>query len=296
MNPKLLRMSLLSFCFVASCGPSARTTFDSPPGTPDAPPGNTIDGSDLTQSRVYAHTGDHLYRFDTDTNQPIDVGAITGLTAGESITDIAVDKTEKIIGISFKRLYTINKDTGAATVLKDLPAAVSSKGFTSLSFVPADINNMNSPERLIAATNGGDVFEISPTTGEASPVGSYGMEGGKPKGSSGDIVAIYGAGIFATVDIGTSDTDRAKPDYLAKLNPVTFEAILKPTDTGTDRIFGLAYWKGKVYGFVDVKGVGAARTGKFVEINQTTGAATMLTDGPMAWFGAGVTTIAPIVE
>jgi hypothetical protein len=292
-----LLLSLLGSILLCSCGPSARETPDSSgasnPGTPDASR-SFPDGPDTTESRVYAHTSDHLYRFDTVTNTPQEIGQISGLQARETITDIAVDKTERIIGISYDRLYNINKDTAAATLIKDLPASAKAKSFTSLTFVPRDINNTSSEERLIAATNDGEVFEISATTGEVTPVGSYGMMGSKKIGSSGDIVAVYGAGIFATVNIGTTSAERAKPDYLVKLNPSTFEATLPPSDTGMDKIFGLAYWKGKVYGFVDMAGASAG--GQFVELNPTTGSATVLTSGQFSWFGAGVTTVAPLVE
>ncbi|HPH68170.1 MAG TPA: hypothetical protein PLF40_20575, partial [Kofleriaceae bacterium] len=277
------------------CGPEARTVVDGRPI--DAPKAvDSPDGSTVLDSLVYAHTGNHLYRIDTVTNLPVDIGPITGLAANESVTDLAVDKTGKIVGIGFKNLYSINKDTGAATLIKTLP--VSSQGFTSLSYVPTNLQDMNSTERLVAANNDGDVFSIDPATGDATPIGAYGVDPGSGKkiGSSGDIVAVYGAGIYATVNIGTSNTDRDKPDYLAKINPATWAATMPNADTGLDHIFGLAYWKGKVYGFVDVPDTGAGRTGKFVQLDPNTGAATELKNGPEAWFGAGVTTLAPIVE
>jgi hypothetical protein len=289
----LLSGSLWVFVLVAGCGPSARNNGDA--YVPPLDTGTSIDGTFILESRVYAHTGDHLYRVDTVTNLPVDIGPITGLAGNESITDIAVDKAGIITGISFTRLYRIDANTGAGTLIKLLPT--SSQGFTSLSYVPTDLQNMNSVERLVAANNDGQVFEINPTTGDATPIGAYGMMGTKKIGSSGDIVAVYGAGIYATVNIGTSTADRNKPDYLAKINPTTWQATLPAADTGLDHIFGLAFWKGKVYGFVDIPAVGAgARTGKFVSLDPNSGAATELKNGPEAWFGAGVTTIAPIVE
>ena len=292
----------------SACGPSARQTVDGFVPPIDAPK-IPLDGTQVLESLVYAHTGNHLYRIDTVTNLPIDIGVITGLATNESVTDIAVDKAGKIVGIGFKNLYSINKDTGAATLLKTLP--LSAQGFTSLSYVPTNLQDMNSAEILVAANNDGDVFSIDTATGDATPIGAYGVCGqnnvvcpnpaqnnGKTIGSSGDIVAVYGAGIYATVNIGTSNADRDEPDYLAKINPTNWKATLPNADTGLDHIFGLAFWKGKVYGFVDVPGVGtgAVRTGKFVSLDPNTGAATELKNGPEAWFGAGVTTIAPIVE
>ncbi len=307
MKQRFVLLGALGLLGSSACGPSARQMPDGAVQPIDAP--KSTDSTVVLESLVYAHTGNHLYRIDTVTNLPVDIGVITGLATNESVTDIAVDKTGKIVGIGFKNLYSINKDSGAATLLKALP--MSAQGFTSLSYVPTNLQDMNSAEILVAANNDGDVFSIDPATGDATPIGAYGVCGsnssdvacpnpgansGKKIGSSGDIVAVYGAGIYATVNIGTSNADRDKPDFLVKINPATWKATLPNTDTGLDHIFGLAYWKGKVYGFVDVPDVGAGRTGKFVSLDPNSGAAVELKNGPEAWFGAGVTTIAPIVE
>lgn len=276
------------------CGPSARNELpDAKQGKLDAPVVPT-DATVDTESRVYAHTADRLYRIDTTTNQPVEIGEITGI-GSDSITDIAVDKNENIIGISINKLYKIDRTTAAATLIREVP--IGATGFTSLSYVPMNLDDRNSAERLVAANNDGEVFAIDPTTGVATPIGSYGMSGNKPIGSSGDIVAVYGAGIYATVNVGSTNTDREKPDYIAKINPVTWKATLPASDTGYDRIFGLAYWKGKVYGFVDVPAVaGGMRTGKFIEMNPDAGTAIERSTNVQAWFGAGVTTVAPTIE
>jgi hypothetical protein len=142
--------------------------------------------------------------------------------------------------------------------------------------------------RLVAATDQGTVLEINPATGATSDLGAYGNAAGGLIRSSGDIVAISGAGIFATVTIGDTLTD---PDYLASINPATWQATPLGIGTGYDRIFGLGYWRGKVFGFVDRN----ANGGAIVEINPSTGAATMINAGAVRWYGAGVTTDAPII-
>ncbi len=112
---------------------------------------------------------------------------------------------------------------------------------------------------------------------------------GETIGSSGDIVAIYNVGIFATVNIGD---DWAVNDVLVQLNPVTWQATLLPQDTGFDRIFGLGYWGGRFFGFVD-GGADASPAGRLIEIDPNTGAGEILFDSNVRWFGAGVTTVAP---
>ena len=53
----------------------------------------------------------------------------------------------------------------------------------------------------------------------------------------------------------------------------------------------LAYWDGKIYGFVSM-GTGA---GKIIKIDPGTGAGTEVLAGAVRWYGAGVATDAPII-
>ena len=107
-------------------------------------------------------------------------------------------------------------------------------------------------------------------------------------GSSGDIVSVRGFGTVATVNVGTGN------DYLARLDPTNgWKATIIGAGTGYDNIFGLGFWAGKLYGFVD-NGF-AANTGAIIDISPTTGSATLVRAGDIRWFGAGVTTDAPLI-
>jgi hypothetical protein len=241
-------------------------------------------------SLVYAHSGTHLYRIDTRTNAPVDIGAFTG-TGTQGITDIAVDKNGAMVGITLNKLYSIDVNTGAATLIKAL--GVSAQNFTSLSYVPTNFSDPNSTEILVAASTAGLVYQIDPTTGNATQIGDYNKSGsGTQIGSSGDIVAVRGLGILATVNVGTTLTD---PDYLATIDPTTWNATPLPQSTNYDRIFGLAFWGGTVYGFADDP-TAPSTSGFLLSIDPTTGAATLLNHGMIGWYGAGVTTNAPIVN
>ena len=55
---------------------------------------------------------------------------------------------------------------------------------------------------------------------------------------------------------------------------------------------GLGYWAGTFYGFIDA-GAGA---GKMIKIDQATGAAQLINSGTQRWYGAGVTTDAPVLQ
>jgi len=97
--------------------------------------------------------------------------------------------------------------------------------------------------------------------------------------SSGDLVAVVGFGTVQTT-VGSSS------DVLARLAPMTFTATAIGA-TGHVGIFGLAFWKSKVFGFTE--------GGDFITIDPSTGAATVVQRGGPAWWGAGVTTVAPVL-
>lgn len=277
---------LITLAALGACGPTHTADDDDDPidaATDARVDSGGPDGEEPDFSRVYTHSGQVLYRLDTNTLVPVEIGPF-GLS-GPSITDIAIDRDDRMLGITLSSLYRIDIATGAATLVTAISGTAN---LTSLSFVPTDLNDPNSLERLVAATDQGTVLEINPTTGATTDLGTYGSTGGELIRSSGDIIAISGLGIYATVTIGDTLTD---PDYLAQINPTTWQATPLAVGTGFDRIFGVGFWRGKVYGFVDLQGAG----GSIVEINPNTGASTTVNTGSIRWFGAGVATDAPII-
>jgi len=247
----------------AACG---RATS---PADPDATPGVDAEagGPDAAVpdwSRVYAHSGQDLYRIDTTDLEVILVGPFGSALGASSITDIAIDKDDRMIGVSLSAIFEIDESTGTATHLADFTGV---DGFTSLSFVPVDPDDPGSAEDLIAANDQGAVFRIDPETGVATEIGSYGTFQGETIRSSGDIVSVRGFGTLATVTIGDTLTD---PDYLAWVDTTTWQATPIGTATaGHDKIFGLGFWQGEIYGFVD-NGT-TANTGSLITIDPTTG-------------------------
>jgi hypothetical protein len=273
---------------LAACGPSTHGDDD---GTgvdahvaPDAHAGP--DATVFEQSLVYGHSGSELYRIDTNNLDTIDIGPFGAALTG-SMTDIAVDKDGNMFGVSFAGTFSIDTDTGTATLLH---AFDGSGNLTSLSFVPLDPTDPQSAERLVTSGDNGDVYEVDPQTGATTLLGNYGMNGADQIVSSGDIVSVRGYGTLATVDATADFTD---PDYLAIIDPTDWHATLVGTlSTGVDRIFGLAFWGGTIFGFVDAQGSG----GHLVTIDPDSGVATPATNQTFRWYGAGVTTVAPIVQ
>jgi len=256
----------------------------------DASVSDTASGTDGTTtdtSRVYAHSGGTLYRIDTVNLGTVQVGAMAGLGSA-SMTDLAIDKNDHMVGITLNKLYSIDPTSGVVTLIKDLTQAA--QGFTSLSYVPQDLNDPNSADILVSADGSGNVFQIDPTSGDATKIGSYGSVANGVVSSSGDLIGVRNLGIYATVDIGT---DRTQNDYLAKIDPVTWKATPLGTGTGYNNIFGLGFWGDKIYGFVDDK---TTHTGKIITIDPNTGAGTEILSAAIEWYGAGVSTDAPVIE
>ena len=277
-----MKLAVVLGTLAAACGPGDRNGTTDPDAavpvdtslpTADSPPA-------VDQSQIYAHSGTTLYKVNAMTFQATTVGPMTDLGA-ESLTDLAIDKNNKMVGITLDKLYAIDTATAKVTLIKDLSA--SAKGFTSLSYIPTDLNDVNSADILVAANGMGDVYKIDPSTGDATKIGSYGSSNGKKVVSSGDLIGVRGLGIYATVDVGT-DTN----DYLARIDPITYLAAPIGTGTGFDAIFGLAFWGGTIYGF--------DKAGDIITIDPTTGKGTKKGGGQgVQWFGAGVTTDAPII-
>lgn len=268
---------LLAVVMVCACGPATRG--DDVGGDDDGSGSGSGSGSGNGSGSgetiyVYAHTATTLYRVDPDTLQvqmiaPFDWGSV----GSDSMTDIAVDKTGMMIGISYSRVYRVDTATAKTTLLSSSLGGT----FNGLSFVPASMLNLSGDDVLVGTNNSdGRVMQIDPTTGQASQVGNM----GGAFTSSGDLVAVDGFGTAQTVP-------GSNGDVLAKLAPQTFTASAVGTGTGYGQIWGVAFWKNKVYGFTN--------QGYFVVIDPTTGAAMSISQTNQMWWGAAVTTTAPVI-
>jgi hypothetical protein len=273
--------AVLLLALVAACGPAATIGDDDDTGGADAAPGagpdadpNRPDAAPAAENAaVYAHSSGALYRVDPDDLEVTLVGNFGWPNGSDSMTDIAIDRDGNMVGVSFDSVYAIDKDTAAATYLAPLQGQ-----FNGLSFVAAgpDPND----EILVGAALSGAVYQIDPMNGNSTMLGNYG--GGL--GSSGDLVYVRGFGTVATV------TDGVGNDKLARIDPGNgWSAELIGTgDTGATSIWGLGFWKNQVYGFTDTR--------QFLLIDTVTGLGTPIETSSVNWWGAAVTTSAPIVD
>ena len=279
-----MRGALLIATLLAACGPSnksgsgvdANGTGDGPPGAIDAPGGGGPDGSNL-MTAVYAHTADTLYRVEPDTFGVTQIAPFgwPASVGSDQMTDIAVDKNGMMIGVSFSRVYRVDTTTAQATLLSGSLQGM----FNGLSFVPAAQVGGTGDDVLVGSRNtDGKIFQIDTTTGAATQIGDM----GHGYASSGDIVSVVGLGTVATVTTGTGNA------ILVKLAPVTFDATPIGTDTGFSQLWGIGFWKDKVFGFSD--------DGSFVLIDKNTGVGTLQQASGQMWWGAAVTTVAPVIN
>ena len=270
-------MIVLGVAVLAACGPGPRRNTGDDDGTDastqtdadDTPPPDAA-----VMTFVYAHTSSQLYRVDPDTLGVQLVGAFTfGGGGSDQITDLAIDKTGLMIGISFTSVYRIDPSTAACTRLsQDLTGT-----FNGLSFVPASEIGQTGADILVATRNSnGVVSRVDPMTGQTSQIGNMGSFS-----SSGDLVSIAGFGTVQTADNGTS------PDRLVRLAPSTFAATAIGNTIGFGDIWGIAYWKNKIFGFTEA--------GEFITIDPSTGAGTLVQGNGPRWWGAAVTTLAPVI-
>jgi hypothetical protein len=275
--PRMKRAGLLIVIFFVACGPSTRDgNGDGADGgvTPDTGSGGGGGGGGGEDVFVYAHTASTLYKINPDTLQVQMIGNFNwGSVGTDQMTDIAIDKNGQMIGVSFTRVYRVDPSNAAATLLS--PALA--RAFNGLSFVPADQLGLTGDDVLIGTQNSdGKVFRIDPMSGMAAEVGNMGAA----FKSSGDLCGIAGFGTVQTVVNGTND-------QLARLAKNTFAASPIGGGTGFYKIWGVAYFKDKIYGFTE--------GGAFVLIDPNTGAGTMVSNTGIPWWGAAVTTIAPVI-
>ena len=252
--------------------PSDGSAFDVVP-----PDGSTFGGA------VYAHSASTLYRMDPSTFAVTSVGDFQIAGGGGAVTDmtdIALDKTGVMYGVTFSLLYRIEYKAGGAPQCTQL--ATLSTSFNGLTFVPAGMIDPTS-EILVGAANDGGWWRIDVASGATSAtltrLGSY---GGGTIGSSGDTVGIIGDQVYATV------TGLGTDDHVIVVDPKTGSMTKDLGGTGVSGLWGVGYWAGVMYGF--------SSDGSLYSIDLKTAAATLIpgaTKPPGGWWGAGVTTAAP---
>lgn len=227
-------------------------------------------------AEVFGHSADTLYRLDPDTKAVTEVGPFDGCQA--TIIDIALDADSRMYGTAYSQLYRIDRQTGKCMFIAagDYP--------TSLSFVPAG-TVLPDREALVGFVDA-QYIRIDDTTGEITPIGTL------PDGlaSSGDLVSVADGGTYLTV-VGPGCE---MGDCIVSIDPATGALLQNYGPLPYERVFGLAFWAGRAYGF------SAAGDLFEIEFGDTNVATTSISipgaPSDLSFFGAGSTTSAPPVE
>lgn len=325
--PRLVSPSsiLLAGGLLFHCSASNREIEGDDAGTPTSDGSVIFTGGDSgaetsapkTETVVYAHTETTIYKIDPSkpTLSLEKIGDVecmgVGASGDPSLTDLAVDKNGQIFGVSSNYAYTLSIQgttikcdkkwqlTGANSGTKDHPV------FFGLTIAPEGTISATE-ETLVAANSEGDLFQIDKTNGNTTLVGTFGNDkGGKPWGLSGDIVFLANNGSpigFATVRTDTSTVDSLIEINVGAIKPgsqsvqKSIRGTLKrggwcsnsKSPQSFDKMFGIAAFNDKVYGFSDA--------GEIVEIRNNDGTACLIqSNGNMRFKGAGVTTSAPVI-
>jgi hypothetical protein len=162
------------------------------------------------------------------------VGTVIGNMGGDVMTDIAFDPSGNLWGISFSNIYTINKTTGAATLVGShgisggnalvfgADGTLYAAGASNFLFRINTTTGVGTTIGLMGsfasagdlAFNGGSLFlattsnallNVNPTTGAGSVVGNMGISNvfGLATADNGLLYAVSGTGVF-TVNTGTA--------------------------------------------------------------------------------------------
>ncbi len=236
-------------------------------------------------AEVFGHSKDTLYKLDPVSKAVTKIALMTGCP---DVLDIALDKDSHIFATTHMGLFDVNKTTAACTLIAngDYP--------NSLSFVPAGTLDPN-VEALVgyiitpSPGNKNQYIRIDTTSGTITNIGQPWSEAFV---TSGDIVSVKNGPTYLTVKGGTC----TKYDCLVEVNPQSGTLVknygeLTSASGGYQKVFGLAFWAGSVYGFDN--------TGHLFEV-KVQGNTTLTTlinapGGPSLWWGAGSTTSAPPV-
>ncbi len=216
----------------------------------EAPPPEEPPPADLP---VYINTGSELWGFDPVAVRATFIGDFEDAygNAPDTITDIAIDLSGNMYGVSFATLYRIDPTTAAVTRI-----GATDGELVGLTFL--------SDGRLVGAGDG--VYIVDTASGRFTSTlvasGRY--------STSGDIVGLPDGNLYWAT-LGSSSSDD-----LVVVNPGSGSATRRGS-MGVGNVFGMAWYDGTLWGFTDGS--------QAVEIDSTTARGTTSRVSG-AWYGA----------
>lgn len=223
---------------------------------------------------VYVNDADTLFRLDIATQELGVVGQFQGC---QGVNELAIDRFDNMFATTTGSLFAVDPaDASCAWIGSggEYPRA--------LSFVPAGVLD---PDKEVLVGYLDDAYlRIDETTGAITKIGELG--GGFV--ASGDMVSLIGGKSYLTV------TNASCNDCLAQIDPFTGGVIQVSRGLLFNKVWGLAYWGGVVYGFTSF---GSAFRIDHIDDTPLMGILTVeVVKVPLglAFWGAGSSTAAPL--
>lgn len=290
-----------------ACGAEERPDFDDKKdgggtdGGGIAPPAN--DSGAITSGgssggggggtpEVFVHSSDTLYKLDPKSSalELTQVGKFSGFTG--SMVDIALNEDGDMFGTTYDAVYKIDKETAAATLIKESANPGDREYPDSLSFVPK--GTLEDDREVLVGYRGSDYIQIDPETGNIKVIKANAL--GAQLVSSGDIVSIKGDDFLTYLTVKPKNasqcTGECEPckqnDCLFQVDPVTGAKISNLGSTKRENVFGLAFWEGTVYG-INTEGF----LFKLDPDDNVKATNITVPGAPIKFFGAGSSTSAP---
>lgn len=235
-------------CTVDTCN-EAKKGCDHVPHDELCPISHACDPALGCQARALAHSGTTLY----DVRLPSGQVKAIGSTVAQ-LTDVALSPQNVLYGIGFSSLYTVNTQTGVATLFKNTSAGAMNG---------ADM----APNGELYVAGGSALYALSIATGVPTFVASF--PGAQQ--SSGDL-AFVGARLLASAT-GAGPTG----DDLIEFNLATkTSTVIGPI--GFTCVWGLAAYGPTLYGLTC--------TGQVLSIDPNSGKGTLLNKASIGFWGA----------
>jgi hypothetical protein len=304
-----------SDAFVVDAGSTSDASVTDAAATSDA----GADGG-ATPSTIYASTNTALYTFDPAASSLTMVGAydcIGGTGQDTAMTDIAVDASGALYGISHSAVHTITVSAGTVHCAQSTAITGTTVTFYGLAVAPAGA--LGTSETLLATALDGSIWAIDASSGQLTQHGTLGTvpandgrghvyaNAGMPWEMAGDIVFVRSSSgatrAFANVrdcpappstagcdaidtlvelDVAALAIAGTGNDVHAVQGQIVRSAACSDTALGYGSIYGLASSASSLIGFT--------HTGIVVTVDFTTGGGCGSSPGSAPQYnGAGVT-------
>jgi hypothetical protein len=293
--PRSLLLVGLAFTFAGCAGSGERPGFETdkpnptePADSKPAPSGDfgkqipVPEGETPEVHEVYGQSATTLYKLEPKTKAVTVVGNFKNC---EPVIDIALDEKSTLYAVSDKTLYTVDKNTAVCTP-HGATASANAHYPTSLSFVPKGTVDPN--EEALVGFDEGDYIRINVQDGSRTVLGKLGGS----LVSSGDIVSVKGGKTFLTVK-GAKGSDCYNTDCLVEVDPQNGKMLKNWGSIEHKKVFGLAFWGGKVYGFDEQGTLFEVTFGSNKVVTTTIPIPQKPAD--LGFWGAGSSTSAPLV-